>query len=338
LKKLPGYFMGKDAGLSMRPSLSPAFYRWGLAFVKNCTAGMETKNLHAMLTLAAKSQATTQALAREIDINIIDCGKLILTRTQEDLESYGKLEAVKTEYGLPVQMLGKGACLDLEPALTGWQGEFFGGLYARGDGVLDPALFCKALQKAASDNYGVRFEFGREILDLRTKAGRVKTVHTDQGDMDCDAAIICLGNEANTFLKPLNDHQNIYPLQGYSLTFPLGKTPPRTSITDPKNKMVFANLGDKIRIAGLADVNLPSSKIKARGQHLLSTAKRLWPDIADYSAPPPLWVASRPTTPSSLPIVRASKTKGLYYNIGHGSLGLTLAAGCAQKITELIAD
>ncbi|MBL4766181.1 MAG: FAD-dependent oxidoreductase, partial [Rhodobacteraceae bacterium] len=164
LRKLPGYFMSKDIGIGMRLNMNPSLYRWGFEFIKNCTPSKETENLHAMLALAAQSKAAMQTLTAELDIGIIDCGKLILAKTEKDLEGYGKLENVKRKYGLNVNMLDKEACLELEPALAGWQGAFYGGLYARGDNVLDPVRFCKALQTAAHKKYGVGFEFGHEIL------------------------------------------------------------------------------------------------------------------------------------------------------------------------------
>ena len=340
-RKLPKYLLGKDVGIGISPTMNPAFYRWGFAFIRNCSAPKETANLHAMLRLAAKSLAAMQTLEKELVNGVITgghIGKIILTKTQSELDSFGALVGLKSEYGLPVEIIGKQACIDIEPALAHWKGEFCGGLYAKGDRVLDPVVFCNALQKDGIKNFSIRYKFGHEITKLTIDGGKITGVLTDKGAIHGEAVILCLGNEANELLKPLRRSQNIYPMQGYSLTLPLGPNPPQTtSITDPINKLVFANLGDKIRIAGLLDANLPKTKVKARGQHLLQTAKRLWPNAADYDfRPNAFWIGQRPTTPSSLPIVRQSKIGGLYYNIGHGSLGLTLAAGCAEKITELI--
>ncbi len=341
LKKLPGYLMGKDAGIGMQLNKSLDFYKWGLAFIRNCTRARETENLHAMLTLAAKSFVAMQELKKELPKGVLSqnpSGKLILTRTEDELQSYGSLTNIKEDYGLGVQMLDKTACIDVEPMLAHWQGDFCGGLYAKDDSVLEPVAFSKALQSAGTKKFGVTYKFNHEVLHMQMNGGKVTGIVTDTGVFACDAAVLCLGNGANAFLKPLKDKQNIYPMQGYSLTFPLGAKPPQTSITDPKNKFVFANIGDKIRIAGLLDANLPDAEIAKRGQHLLRTARKLWPDVADYGAPMNLWSGRRPMTPSSLPIVRPGKVDGLYYNIGHGSLGLTLAAGCAELITDMIAE
>ncbi|PHS77460.1 MAG: amino acid dehydrogenase [Robiginitomaculum sp.] len=341
LKKLPGYLLGKDPGISMKLTGDLGFYRWGLTFIRNCTRARETENLHAMLTLAAKSSAAMQQLARELPQGIMSqspSGKLILTRTQDELNAYGALADIKENYGLPIQMLDKSACIDVEPALAHWQGDFCGGLYAKGDSVLEPIAFCKALQSVGVQKYAVTYKFNHDILRLQMNGGSVSGVVTDKGVFDCEAVVLCLGNDANAFLKSIQDKQNIYPMQGYSLTLPLGDHPPQTSITDPKNKFVFAKIGDKIRIAGLLDANLPDTEIAKRGQHLLETARKYWPGAANYDAEINLWSGRRPMTPSSLPIVRPGKIDGLYYNIGHGSLGLTLAAGCAELITDMIAE
>lgn len=339
LKKMPGYLLGKDPGIGLRLNANPVFYRWGMSFVRNCTHAREVANLHAMLTLSARSFAAMQKLIAQepaVAAGHKSCGKLLLTRTKDELLSYGALAKIKQSYGLAVEMLDKQACLTQEPALADWQGNFSGGLYAKGDSVIEPVGFCKNLQKAATQKYAVSFKFDHDILRLQISNGQASGVITDKGVFSCDAVIVCLGNGANDLLKPLKDRQNIYPMQGYSLTLPLGSNPPSTSITDPKNKFVFANIGNKIRIAGLLDANLPAAGIACRGQHLLDIAQKMWPDAADYSAPPNLWSGQRPMTPSSLPIVRKAKIPGLFYNIGHGSMGLTMGAGCADIIASFI--
>ena len=43
----------------------------------------------------------------------------------------------------------------------------------------------------------------------------------------------------------------------------------------------------------------------------------------------------RPCTPGNVPLIGRSRTKGLWYNTGHGSLGWTLACGSARLLADL---
>jgi len=108
------------------------------------------------------------------------------------------------------------------------------------------------------------------------------------------------------------------------------------SVTDLKSKIVYANLGNKFRIAGFVDVNQRPSKIDHRLKLLLKTARRNWPDVADFEGPIDRWTGSRPMVPSGVPIIGESAVKGLYLNLGHGSLGYTFATGSAMKIANII--
>ena len=102
------------------------------------------------------------------------------------------------------------------------------------------------------------------------------------------------------------------------------------------NKIVYANLGDQIRIAGFADANLRPEKVSTRIQTLLEVAQRNWPNIAHFDRNIETWTQFRPMTPSGVPIIGETKIKGLYLNGGHGSLGYTFAPGSAMKIAGLI--
>ena len=44
----------------------------------------------------------------------------------------------------------------------------------------------------------------------------------------------------------------------------------------------------------------------------------------------------RPATPEGTPLLGASGIGNLWLNVGHGSLGFTLACGSAEVLTQLI--
>ncbi|PCI53141.1 MAG: hypothetical protein COB36_13680 [Alphaproteobacteria bacterium] len=339
LKKLPGYMLGRDNGIKINQTLRLLYYSWGIEFLRNCTSMRAEKNLDIMLGLAHRSMEATQRLSAELPDNTMSktpSGKLILAKTQAELEALEHSAEKKRRYGFTVEILDRAGCVKKEPTLKTWQGAFCGGGFAKGDGIADPLELCRALKTISIEKFAVEYKFEHSVKSLKTEAGKISGVVTDKGVIDCDAVIMCLGVDANKILKTVGQSSNIYPMRGYSLTLPLGKQVPKLSITDPLRKIVFANFGETIRIAGFLDANVSQEKINMRGDMLLKTAQRLWPEVADYSAQNNLWAGYRPMTPSGIPIVKPSSVEGLFYNMGHGSLGLTLAAGSADQITKLV--
>jgi D-amino-acid dehydrogenase len=48
------------------------------------------------------------------------------------------------------------------------------------------------------------------------------------------------------------------------------------------------------------------------------------------------WSGLRPMMPDMMPVVRAGKQPGIFYNTGHGHLGWTLSAATAQIIAQVV--
>ncbi len=339
LRKMPAYLLGLDPGIRLGFTLSPDYLKWGLSFIRNCSSGAVRRNLLARWELAQSSQAALAVFESELPTDSIKRsghGKLILANSDQDMADLSKSVASKTGLGFSLSVLSKAECLEREPSLAGWAQEFKGGLYSDMDTTLDPLVYCQALKAHAEQAYGVKFFWNETITSLQQEDGHISSVQTALGHHNCDQIVLCLGSDANTVLKPLGLGVPIYPMQGYSLTLPKGTSALSISLTDPKQKVVFANLENHIRIAGFVDANQKADAVQTRMQQLLTTAKRLWPDIADYEADPHYWTQFRPMMPSGVPVIGQSKIKGLYLNVGHGSLGYTFAAGSAMKIANAI--
>jgi D-amino-acid dehydrogenase len=339
LKSLPRFIAGGDPAIKLGLSLRPAYYAWAFSFLKNCRRKDARKNLENILKQSLASQKAFDRVQNEvpgIKLRTTDNGKILLARSKEEMSQMTLSAKIKSDMGLPVNVLYREQIIDQETALLDWQENFIGGSYSEEDRVIESIGFCEELKKASEKKYAVQYLFNQTINELKTSGDSITSVLTDQNEFSCNAAVVCLGNDANPVLKTLGLGCRIYSMRGYSLTLPVTEHSPSVSVTDPQSKMVFANLGTKIRIAGFLDANLPESKTRQRGTQLLESAKKLWPSAADYDSESNFWTGTRPMTPSGLPIVGASPVKGLFYNLGHGSFGLTLANGSATRIAKLI--
>lgn len=126
-------------------------------------------------------------------------------------------------------------------------------------------------------------------------------------------------------------------MKGYSLTIPItdAARAPESTVMDEIFKIAITRLGDRIRVAGMAEISGFSDDLHpARQATLEHSFSDLFPggEISRAS----FWSGLRPMTPDGTPAIGATKVGGLYLNTGHGTLGWTMSSGSARLIADLI--
>ena len=339
LKKLPAYILGFDPGIRLGLSLAPSYLHWGLKFIRECSDQRSRLNMRSRTELSLKSRDAFSIFRSELPKDALrksSSGKIVLTRTEAELSAMAQASDAKNRMGLFTTILNRDQCLEQVPALKSWAQNFVGGAYSADDFSLDPLTYCRALQVAGRKRHDIQFVFNETVETIENSNDKFIKIGTDKMDYRFDQIVICLGADTAKLMNGASPPSPVYPMQGYSVTLPATSVALRTSVTDTKNKIVFTNIGSKIRIAGYMDANLRKSVAAKRAKQLLRTAQSLWPDIADYSGKPNTWTQFRPMTPSGVPNIGNDDRENIFYNFGHGSLGYTFAAGSAMKIAEMI--
>jgi D-amino-acid dehydrogenase len=108
------------------------------------------------------------------------------------------------------------------------------------------------------------------------------------------------------------------------------------SLSDDEHKLVLSRLGERLRIAGTAELSGYDTGLNAvRCEAIVRRVMQLFPDAGDPSRAE-YWTGLRPATPSNLPCIGATKIPNLFLNTGHGTLGWTLACGSARIVADLV--
>ena len=132
----------------------------------------------------------------------------------------------------------------------------------------------------------------------------------------------------------------VYPLKGYSVTLPIRSDvlAPNVSMTDEARKIVVSRLGDRLRVAGTAEVSGYDTEIEMRrARSVLDATIGLLPQMKSAEDNVEYWSGLRPMSSDGSPILgQAGKFQNLFLNTGHGSLGWTLATGSALGLADLI--
>src|SRR6185436_2271756 len=111
---------------------------------------------------------------------------------------------------------------------------------------------------------------------------------------------------------------------------------PTVSLTDEAAKLVMSRLGNRFRIAGMAELEGYSTAIDPRRcRVLVERVRSLFPGAGDYDRAS-YWTGLRPSTPSNLPLIGRTRVPNLYLNTGHGTLGWTLGAGSGRALADIL--
>ena len=109
------------------------------------------------------------------------------------------------------------------------------------------------------------------------------------------------------------------------------------SLTDLAWKIVFTRLGDRLRVAGTAELSGYGKELNhVRCEALIRRTFELFPDAGNRLTPQ-FWTGLRPATPSNVPLIGRTRYRNLFLDTGHGTLGWTMACGSARALADLIA-
>ncbi len=318
----------------LRPDLRQ--WLWGLQFMRECLPARTRHNIRQIVTLGLYSRASLQALRAEtgIEYDHLERGILHFYTRQAELDAAIEPARVMREHGCDIEMIDARRCVEIEPALK--NAPVVGGSWTPSDESGDAHKFTQRLAALAAQR-GVQFRQGR-IVALDKEAGRISGVRLENEILRADAYVVCLGSYSPLFTRPLGIDLAIYPAKGYSVTLPVADAARayRVSMTDDEYKLVFSRLGERLRIAGTAELNGYDTSInEARCRALLRRTLELFPGAGDASRAE-FWAGLRPTTPSNVPYIGATRYTNLFLNTGHGTLGWTHSCGSGRALADLV--
>lgn len=343
LPKIPPWLLRRDAPLRFVPALDPDQWRWLLQFVLACTRAQANQTTRRLLALSFYSRALTRELATDqsIAFDYVRNGKLVVHAEQESFDAARRLLDYQRSLGCEQEALDADACVAHEPALAAMRARLVGGILTPSEDAGDCYKFCLGLERVLRrNNHPVQFLMNAAVKRILHFDRRIIGVETEAGVLEADAYVLALGTASPRLVRRLGMYLPVYPLKGYSLTLPIppGGIAPRVSITDYQKKIVYARLGDELRVAGFADVAGYEAAIdEHRIALLVEEVRRSFPQASDWSRLRP-WCGLRPATPKGTPILGRTPYDNLFLNVGQGALGFTLAMGSGKIVADLIAD
>ncbi|MEO6032465.1 MAG: D-amino acid dehydrogenase, partial [Burkholderiaceae bacterium] len=321
--KLLQWLGREDAPLLFRLRADPAQWRWGLKFLRECSSKRSTRNLVQLLNLGTYSRASLQALRRETGIEYDQLSKGILHfyTSRKEFDAAIEPARVMRELGCERQLIDAAEVVRLEPAMAHIAQQLVGATYTSDDESGDAHKFTTRLARLCAAR-GVRLRYGVRVQRLRTTGesqGDLVGIEiaTEDGGYEVvrgDAYVLALGSFSPAFAAQAGIRLDIYPAKGYSVTLPVldASKAPSVSLTDDEFKLVYSRLGERLRIAGTAELNGYAMDLNpVRCEAIVRRTLQVFPGVSrpELAA---FWSGLRPATPGNVPYIGRSRRRNLF--------------------------
>lgn len=345
LKVLKWLFDG-DAPLLFRPRADIHQWLWIAKFLVDCLPHRADRHTTEIVRLATESRALLREIrAREnLSYDQRTAGILHFYRDEREFAAALPVAELMRKYGCDRVVIDRDKVVEIEPAFADNRDSIVGATYTADDESGDAMKYTQALAQVC-ERMGVAFLYSSCAVGLDTgengRGVRAVELRTPEGYRSIAArdVVVSLGSYSPKFLRPYGVSLRIYPAKGYSVTVPIegSNGAPVTSLTDDQYKLVYSNLGSRLRIAGTAELSGYSLNLNHRRcRAILENARKLFPRAGNF-AKAQFWTGLRPTTPSNLPYLgRTRSFRNLWLNTGHGTLGWTMGAGSGKRIADMI--
>jgi len=317
----------KDAPLLIKPNFEWDKIKWLTAFLKHTASDVYYQNTIDTIRMGMASRGLYHDLVQEekLEFDQTASGILHFYKDRSYFDHAVKAQALYDQEGCEWTILSADQVQAKDPALSTIK-NIVGGAWTGDDWTGDIHKFCYQLAAKLKAMNNVSFYYDSNIDSPMALL------------LDHDSVIVSAGVGSKRLAKTVNDNLPIYPVKGYSITVNNVDSDllPRVSLLDDQAKIVTSTLGNKLRVAGTAELAGENYDIRRdRIEPLLHWVHENFPMINthDYSS----WACLRPMTPNMMPIVRVSENNSrVFYNTGHGHLGWTLAPFTAQQVVELV--
>ncbi len=340
----------------VRPSLSPALFRWGWRFMRSSTAAHVARSARPLvdLLLLSRDLFARWADAGDMDFQMERKGCIMFYKTSrtehEELDNARMAEKL----GLEVEVLDAEAACAIEPDL---QPDVRGGVWFKDDAHLYPNALMQQLP-ALLEKRGVRIVRQAEVTGFEKKNGKITGIRYQSGQgaeqegiAEQDLVVLATGSWSPKIAGMAGESMLLMPGKGYSTTLDQPVKTLRHPCILLEAKVALTPWAGRLRIGSTMEIGAVNDRILfPRVKGLLEAVPRYLPgyqddpqfrkltDWADLNNKlrEKVWFGFRPVSADGMPYIGFAKnTPNLIIATGHAMLGLSLGAGTGKVVAEL---
>jgi D-amino-acid dehydrogenase len=344
--KVASFLMSRHAPVRISLPLTRDDIAWIWKWYRSCELATYSANRARMQRLAFYSRTRlhdiTDHFQLEYDHGV---GYMVLLRGEKDRRMVQPGLQVLRDADVSFKEIDAEEARKIEPAINADM-QFVGAIHLPNDEVGNCRQFALLLKNEAQ-SMGVNFEFNSAIGPLDPAAPGSLAVWSLEAQAPVrrgfHAVVVCGGVDSAELLRPLGIDIPLSPVYGYSISAPLRESmnAPRSALMDERYKVAIARLGNRVRVAGSAEIGGSLAKKNPAAIQTLYKVLHDWfpgaARIASTGAAVQEWKGARPMLPDGPPLIGATRVPGLWLNLGHGSSGWALACGSARVVADLMA-
>ena len=338
--KVMQQLLRRHASVRIGLPLSMQELAWMWRWYRACRLDIYLANRARLRRLAFYSRARLHAIRSHLRLEYEHSdGYLVLLRTGHDRKLAEPGLQVLSEAGVVFKLLDPDQARTVEPALS--PDTAFAGAIQLPDGEVGNCRQFALMLKNEAQRSGVQFRFNTRVarVERSNAKGIAVCVDSTRPVQPFDAVVVCAGLSSAELLRPLGLRIPLAAVYGYSLSAAIREplNAPRSAVMDEHYKVAITRLGQRIRIAGSAELGGRADQKRAGSIQTLYKVLHDWfPGAANRASEVQEWKGARPMLPDGPPIVGASGIAGLWLNLGHGSSGWALACGSARALGDQI--
>jgi D-amino-acid dehydrogenase len=341
------HLFSRHAPVKIKFPLSNNDLAWMWHWWRACKLDTYIANRSRMQALASYSRDRLHEITADLSLEFErNEGYMVLLRSDKDSALVQPNLQVLRETGVPFKEMSASEARLIEPAINP-DNDFFGAVHMPTDEVGNCREFTLLL-KAESQRLGVKYELNSSVAGVSYASTAIITIANETTPRQFDAVVVCAGvNSAELLkpiLKPLKRSLPLIPIYGYSISAAVREplNAPRSALMDERYKVAISRLGNRVRVAGSAEIggSLQNKQVSA-----ISTLYKVLRDwfpgaahISNMGASVHEWKGARPMLPDGPPVLGASGMPNIWLNLGHGSSGWALSCGSARVLADLIAN
>jgi D-amino-acid dehydrogenase len=366
--KVLRHAFSEHATVRIAGPLDAAALGWAWRWWRACSPQAYRANRARMHRLAHYSRERLLQLTQRLHLDFERAqGFLVLLRSAREMALAEAGVRTLAELGAAPAVLDAAGCRAIEPGLNP-ETPLVAGLYSKDDEVGNCREFTHLLRREAT-HAGARFRFNASVESIQ--AGHRPSLRVVQAPHDArdealrardssgwsdtqpepgetsepsfDAIVVSAAVESRYLLRPLGVRLPLLAIHGYSVTAPLRHDDahlhlePRAALMDERYKVAISRLGQRVRVAGSAEIGGDPERQSERAQATLDKVLDDWfPGVTRRDAAQ-RWKGARPMLPDGPPVLGPSGAEGIWLNVGHGGSGWALAAGSARLVADAIA-
>lgn len=328
----------RHAGMRFALPLGRAELAWVWRWYRASRPDICRTNQARLQALASYSSQRLHAITDQLRLAYERSdGALVLLRSERDrLLAEPGLQMLR-DAGVPFALVDAAGAYGLEPGLNP-ETRLAGAIHLPQDEVANCRQFALLLKNEAQ-RLGVHFRFNTPVATVEKSAGIRILLQGEATAHGFDAAVLCAGVASATLLQPLGLRIPLVAVHGYSISAAIREPlhAPRSAVMDPHHKVAITRLGQRVRVAGSAELGGTLSDMRADALQTLHKVLHEWfPGAASNAQNFQHWKGAQPMLPDGPPLVGPSGVPGLWLNLGHGASGWALACGSSRAVADMV--